>query len=63
MASHGEFFSGNRIEKEVVDDTMVRRVETSDNGVMVRESESWENWDETSESFCTVCDKTVDVGS
>jgi hypothetical protein len=45
MTCHGEFITGDWIVEEVVDDAVVRRVETSDDGVMIRESESWENRD------------------
>jgi hypothetical protein len=63
MTCHGEFVTGDWIVEEVVDDAVVRRVETSDDGVMIRESESWENGNETCDGFSAVGDETVDVGS
>ncbi|KAF1886436.1 hypothetical protein Lal_00045668 [Lupinus albus] len=54
VAVHGEFISGDRVEEEVVDDTVMRRVETGDDGVMIGKSEGWEDRDQTVLGFGAV---------
>lgn len=46
----------------VVDDAMERRVETSDDGVVVGESESGEDGDEAGNSLGAIGDEALDVG-
>lgn len=56
VAGHGEFIAGDGVEEEVVNDAVVGRVEAGDDGVVVGESEGWEDGDEAGLGFCAVLD-------
>lgn len=62
VGAHGEFFTSEGVEEEIVDDAVVGRVEAGDDGVVVGECESGEDGDEAGEGFCAVEDEAVDVG-
>lgn len=62
MATHVEFFAGERVLEAVVDYAVVSGVEAGGDGVVVGESERGENRNQTGFCFGSVCDQTGNVG-
>lgn len=61
MTAHRERIPVDRIDEVVVDDSMIRRVQTSNDGVVIRESQRREDRNQTGCGLRSVIDETADV--
>lgn len=62
MAPRRELISGHRVDEVIVDDAVVGRVETGDNGVVVGEGGGREDGDEALFGLGAAGDEAADVG-